>query len=140
MKHLLPLPGSARLLGLALGLSVAFTLAFTLGSGAASADAPKALEGCAYAPARAFAQKYCGSCHTSAGTHAQKKRAYAVLQLDTYEQWKADAKVVTAVLDKWHLDGKIMPPPKAQAQPTDAERRLVLDWLARGSPNTATGK
>ena len=69
-----------------------------------------------------------------------KKRAYGVLQLDTYEQWKADTKVITAVIDKWHLDGKIMPPAKATAQPTDAERKAILDWLARGSPNTLDGK
>lgn len=110
-------------------------------SALAAADAPKKpLDGCRYPAATAFVSKYCAGCHTDAGTHAQKKRAHAVLQLDTYDGWKSETKVITAVLDKWHLDGKIMPPPKATAQPTDPERRAMLDWLARGSPNTPNGK
>jgi uncharacterized membrane protein len=98
------------------------------------------MQGCKYPAASAFVEKYCSECHTSAGGHALKKRAYAVLQLDTYDQWKSGTKVILAVLDKWHLDGKIMPPPKATAQPTDAERKATLDWLGRGSPNTPSGK
>lgn len=104
---------------------------------------PKSLAGCKYPAATAFVDKYCASCHTQGGVAPDaktKKRAYGVLQLDTYEQWKADTKVITAVLDKWHLDGKIMPPAKAVSQPTDAERKAILDWLARGSPNTLDGK
>lgn len=102
--------------------------------------APKSMQGCKYPAASAFVERYCSECHTATGGHALKKRAYAVLQLDTYDQWKSGTKVITAVLDKWHLDGRIMPPPKASAQPTDAERKAILDWLARGSPNTATGR
>jgi len=108
-------------------------------SSALAEPSPKAMKGCHYPAASAFVEKYCAGCHTSTGTQAQKKRAYAVLQLDTYDEWKEQTKVITAVLDKWHLDGKIMPPPKASAQPTDAERKAILDWLARGSPNTAAG-
>lgn len=107
---------------------------------ASAETAPKSMQGCKYPAASAFVEKYCSGCHTSTGGDALKKRAYAVLQLDTYDDWKAGTKVITAVLDKWHLDGKIMPPPKATAQPTDAERKAILDWLGRGSPNTPSGK
>lgn len=122
-------------------VALAFASLLASVSALAAADAPKKpLDGCRYPAATAFVSKYCAGCHTEGGTHAQKKRAHAILQLDTYEGWKADAKVITAVLDKWHLDGKIMPPAKASAQPGDAERKAMLEWLARGSPNTPNGK
>ena len=99
-----------------------------------------AMTGTRYPAGKRFVERYCAGCHTEAGADPQKRRAYAVLQLDTYEQWKGSQKVLTAVLDRWHLDGRLMPPPTARPQPTDAERRAALDWLRRGSPNTPDGR
>lgn len=98
------------------------------------------LAGARYAPARAFVARYCAECHTERGAHAKKKRALPQQRLDTYEQWRSHASVLRGVIDKWHPDGKTMPLKGATAMPRDDERRLMLDWLARGSPNTEDGR
>jgi hypothetical protein len=82
--------------------------------------------------ASAFLKKYCAPCHAAGGPD---DRAFAVFQLDGHRQWREDETVVAAVVNRWHLDGKIMPPPQARAQPSDDERRALLEWIARGSPN-----
>jgi uncharacterized membrane protein len=101
---------------------------------------PKSMKGCLYPQGSAFVETYCADCHTKPGASPSQKRAYAVLQLDTYDQWKASSKVILAVVNKWHLDGSIMPPASASPQPPDTERHMIVDWLTRGSPNTPSGQ
>jgi hypothetical protein len=89
----------------------------------------------AYQPARRFLARYCADCHAPGGRAPEHERAFAIFQLDGRRQWREDQTVVSAVLDRWHLDGKIMPPPAARPQPSDAERKLILDWIGRDSPD-----
>lgn len=118
-----------------------FVVGVAMLSSRAGAENPKPkFSGCKYPAATSFVKTYCAQCHSAEGADAQHTRAYAVLQLDTYDQWKSSAKVILAVLDKWHLDGRIMPPTNHKAQPTDAERSQIVAWLTRGSPNTPQGK
>jgi uncharacterized membrane protein len=118
---------------------VVFGITFFCGSTGAEEEAG-ALAGTAYTPAQTFVERYCAGCHTRDGKHSKHEAAYPELHLDTYQDWKGHQPVIRGVIDKWHLDGKIMPPPSARAQPTDAERRMIVAWLARGSPNTKDGK
>jgi hypothetical protein len=96
--------------------------------GAAAATKPSGDE-----PVRQFAERYCASCHGEAGADGLQPRAHAIFTSDDVSQWRASPRIVQAVLDRWHLDGKIMPPPSARAQPADDERRAVLSWLRRGT-------
>ena len=107
---------------------------------ASEADAPGPLAGTLYAPARRFVTRYCAGCHWEGGTDPKKKRALPQMRLDSYQSWSTHQSVLKGVIDRWHPDGKVMPPRDAKAQPPDAERRAVLEWLARGSPNTVDGK
>jgi mono/diheme cytochrome c family protein len=104
------------------------------------AQPPRAMEGARYPPGRSFAVTYCAPCHTEGGAHPRRKDAHAAFAMDTFDEWQAAFGVLRGVLDPSHLDGKIMPPPDAPAQPSEAERRLVLEWVLRGSPNTADGR
>jgi hypothetical protein len=73
------------------------------------------------------------------GTHAKQQVAYPAFRVDTYEQWATGGTIIPAVLDKWNPDGTVMPPPEAPGFPPDDQRMLILDWVRRGSPNTASG-
>lgn len=67
--------------------------------------------------------KYCLDCH-------QGDQAQAGITIDTYQL--ADAKTRDrAVWQKIQrqLQGKVMPPDDAAAKPTEAERRIMLDWV-----------
>jgi cytochrome c5 len=119
-------------------LEAAFRAREDAGADASLDDAP--LAGARWAPARAFVARYCAECHTEHGTNPRKKKALPQQRLDTYEQWRSHASVLRGVLDKWNPDGKTMPPKGARATPTDEERKAMLDWLARGSPNTVDGR
>lgn len=101
---------------------------------------PGPLAGTVYAPARRFVSMYCAGCHWEGGTNPKKKRALPQMRLDSYQSWSTHQSVLKGVIDRWHPDGKVMPPRDAKAQPPDAERRAILEWLARGSPNTVDGK
>lgn len=107
---------------------------------APSEPAPAVMQGTLFPKAVHFVKRYCSACHCRAGKDRKHARAYAILRLDKYDEWKESAKVIAAVTDKWHLDGRIMPPPQARAQPSDAERIEMLEWIGRGSPNTADGR
>lgn len=104
-----------------------------------SAEAPRAMPDARYAAGRAFALTYCAPCHTSAGTHAKRAKALAAFTMDSFADWQAAFGVVRGVLDRWHPDGKVMPPDDAPKQPSDSERRTILQWVERGSPNTPDG-
>ena len=112
----------------------------TTGSSTKPSAADPAMWGTLYEPGRTFVQTYCGACHWSDGGHAKQPIAYAVFQVDTYDEWSGYHTMVSTVLDKWSSDGIVMPPPEAPAFPPDDQRRLVLDWVRRGSPNTPDGR
>ncbi len=122
------------------GLALGAVGALAMSHAAAARPPSQAMRGTLYAPARAFVQKNCAACHSQGGTNGQHDRAYRIMRLDTYADWLASTKIILAVVDTRHLDGKVMPPPKATAQPSDAERLRIVEWLERGSPNTADGK
>jgi uncharacterized membrane protein len=101
-------------------------------------DLQGALKGTNYAPARKFVQTYCSGCHWQDGQDPRQSVAYPAFHVDTYEDWVGGHTILLAVLDKWNPDGDLMPPAGA-VQPPDDERRLILDWIRRNSPNTADG-
>ncbi len=128
--------------GIATSACAASGSSATFGSGGAAADAPSpepAMKGTVYERGRTFVQTYCTPCHWAGGRHAKQAVAYPAFQVDTYEQWMTGGTIVPAVLDKWNPDGTVMPPPEAPADPPDDERRAILDWVRRGSPNTPDG-
>jgi hypothetical protein len=98
------------------------------------------MTGTMYAEGRLFAQSYCGPCHASDGQHARRPIAIRSFKMDSYQDWQEAFGILRAVLDRWHPDGTVMPPSFAPAQPSDAERRRVLAWVERGSPNTPDGR
>jgi hypothetical protein len=97
------------------------------------------MKGTLYEPGRTFGQKYCSPCHWAGGQNPKQSVAFQSFQIDTYDDWATGRTIIPAVLDKWNPDGKVMPPPEAPAFPPDDERRLILDWVRRGSPNTPDG-
>jgi uncharacterized membrane protein len=101
---------------------------------------PLALQGCRYAAARALVEKYCANCHSSHGTSRSQERAYRSFSVDTYAEWLAASREVPGRVDKDSLEGKIMPPPWSTMQPTLAERKLLIAWVKRGSPDTPGGE
>ncbi len=98
-----------------------------------------AMKGTIYEEGRVFVQTYCSPCHWIGGKHAKQPVAYPAFQVDTYDQWATGGTIIPAVLDKWHPDGTVMPPPEAPSFPPDDQRMLILDWVRRGSPNTPSG-
>jgi uncharacterized membrane protein len=106
-------------------------------SNTAVADGP--LKGTLYEPARQIVQKYCSGCHWKDGQDPRQKVAYPAFHVDTYEDWATSGTILLAVLDKWHPDGDVMPPPDA-IEPPDDDRRTLLDWIRRNSPNSSDGK
>ena len=97
------------------------------------------MKGTIYEPGRAFGASYCAPCHWKGGEHAKQPVAYPAFQVDTHETWASVPGILPTVLDKWNPDGEVMPPPQASIFPPDDERRVVLDWARRGSPNTPSG-
>jgi uncharacterized membrane protein len=117
-----------------------------IGGGCATHDvapsrerAEGALTGTRYEIGRRFASKYCVECHAKDGRDPKQKVAYPAFHADTYDDWVSSRTILLAVVDKWNPDGDVMPPPDA-LEPPDEERRLILDWIRRGSPNTSDGK
>lgn len=104
-----------------------------------TAVAEGALKGTLYEPARQFVHRYCWGCHGKDGQDPKQKGAYPAFHVDTHEDWAMSRTILLAVLDKWNPDGEIMPPPDA-LEPSDDDRRTMLDWIRRNSPNSADGK
>jgi len=98
-----------------------------------------ALKETLYEPGRRFVQTYCAQCHWRDGQDPKQKVAYPAFHVDTYDDWAASRTILLAVLDKWNPDGDVMPPLDA-AEPPDDQRRTILDWIRRNSPNTRDGK
>jgi mono/diheme cytochrome c family protein len=99
----------------------------------------EALGGTAFTQARALVGRFCADCHTAGGRNADRPRAHALLPLDTYAQWKEYQDLIAGRLAPGHPGGNPMPPPKHPIQPSAAERNLLLDWIARNSPDTQDG-
>lgn len=114
------------------------SLLFTL---AAHADGPTAhpLADVLFPEARDFFVSYCVDCHSDAGTHPKKRIALKNQRIERYEDLAGYASALRGVLDKWHPDGKTMPPRSAKRKPSDDERRAILAWFERGAPNTPQG-
>ena len=104
------------------------------------ATASLALEGCRYDSARAMVEAYCADCHSSHGRSPARERARRGLSVDTYADWIGASREVPGRVDMDSLQDKIMPPHRFPAQPSAAERKLLVDWVRRGSPNTANGR
>lgn len=107
--------------------------------GADGAQEDASMVGTLYEPGRKFGQTYCSPCHSKGGQHPKQSVAYPGYQVDTYETFSFSKTILLAVLDKWNPDGPVMPPPEAYVDPPDDERRLMLDWVRRGMPNTVDG-
>jgi hypothetical protein len=84
-------------------------------------------------------QKYCAACHGKDGQDPKQKVAYPAFHVDTYDEWASSRTILLAVLDEWHPDGDVMPPPDA-LEPSRAERLMILDWIRRSSPNSPDGR
>ena len=110
------------------------------GSASATGSAGPVLEGCLYVEARAFAGKYCSDCHSSRGSNDLRGRASRILSVDSYGEWIGSAGAIPGRLDLDSLELGPMPPPEYPVQPTQAERRMIVDWVKRGSPNTPDGR
>ncbi len=118
-------------------------------AGMPPADAPSvpvdsALDGTHFGPARAFVTRYCADCHTSGGLHRLQPIAYGNtrVKLDTYAGWLSVQNLLLVRLDPAEAAAQglpSMPPEGARFFPTAEERRLMLDWLRKGSPNTPEG-
>jgi len=109
------------------------------GGAVTTAGSLEAMQGTLYAPGRRFGQVYCAPCHAKDGRDPKQAVAYPAFHVDTYEDWASSQTILLAVLDKWNPDGDVMPPPDA-IEPSDEERRLILDWIRRGSPNAMDGR
>ena len=99
-----------------------------------------ALADCRFPAARAFANTYCADCHTRGGTHMAQPKAIRKLAMDTYAEWLAGSRDIPGRLNLDSLEGKAMPPSRFSRQPTAEERRMIIDWVRRGSPNTEDGR
>ncbi|HEY4117656.1 MAG TPA: hypothetical protein VGM56_07365 [Byssovorax sp.] len=67
-------------------------------------------------------QTYCGSCHAAGGQEADTP-------LTSYTELSARASDVEGEVGSCDM------PPSDEAQPTDAERALILDWIVCGAAN-----
>jgi hypothetical protein len=136
-----------RLKSLASGLAVAIasgcassgaSMPGTTSSDVGPEDTDGPMLGTLYAPAQKFVASYCAGCHWKNGQDPKQKVAYPAFHVDTYEDWATSRTILLAVLDKWNPDGDVMPPPDA-VEPSDGERRSILDWIRRNAPNSVDG-
>jgi hypothetical protein len=103
-----------------------------------------AMQGLAYAPAFKLLNRYCADCHTEVGLNRDQPDGYLALRIDTYAAWQVIPARIT--LRRLDLDSVVkyqqgtMPPESFGYQITLAERKLLIDWLTRGSPNTVEGQ
>ncbi len=113
-------------------------------TGSTSAHGPKFIQtfdDCKFDSARIFVQNYCAACHSIKGSTSKSgEKARRAITMDTYAGWMEGSKGIPGRIDRDHLTDDIMPPSKFPAQPTDAERKTVVEWVRRGSPNTESGR
>ena len=85
---------------------------------------------------RDFMERYCTTCHSSALTGAARRDAPTGADFDSR---KALREVGAEHIDLHAAAGpsrvnQVMPPDDFEAQPTNAERRQLGEWLACGMP------
>ncbi|MDB5104215.1 MAG: hypothetical protein JWP91_1904 [Fibrobacteres bacterium] len=99
-----------------------------------------ALAGCRYEPARIIVSRYCADCHSPRGSDPDRDRASRILNVDTYAEWMGAARAVPGRVDLDSLEASPMPPRSHSRQPTKEERKVLAEWVRRGSPNTPEGR
>jgi hypothetical protein len=104
-----------------------------------------ALTDVAYEPARRLVSRSCADCHAKDGNNRDHVDAWGhAIRLDTYKQWVDGNRVLVERLDPDSLAAQDPPvdpmPPAHFPYPLAAsERDTLLEWMRRGSPNTADG-
>ncbi len=99
-----------------------------------------------YEPARRIVSRHCSDCHAAGGKNEEHLDAWGhAIRLDTWQEWvdgRADIVVRLDPVKAAEQDPPVdvMPLATFPLQPTQAERDTLLQWIARGSPNTATGE
>lgn len=99
-----------------------------------------------YEPARRIVSRSCADCHAAGGKNEKHMDAWGhALRLDSWEEWdnsRADLQVRLDPVKAAEQDPPedVMPLATFPFQLTPAERDTLLQWIARGSPNTVTGE
>ena len=99
-----------------------------------------------YEPARRIVGRHCSDCHASGGKNEKHMDAWGhAIRLDTWREWVDGRADIVARLDPAKAAEQdppvdVMPLATFPLQPTQAERDTLLQWIARGSPNTPTGE
>lgn len=105
-----------------------------------------ALSDVLYEPARRIVGRLCSDCHAAGGKNEKHFDAWGhAIRLDTWQEWVDGRADIVARLDPAKAAEQdppvdVMPLATFPLQPTQAERDTLLQWIARGSPNTATGE
>jgi len=101
------------------------------------------LMGYRWPEAENFVRKYCSDCHAPGGRHPQSVQAMLYLMLDTYDQWHKREEKIKGRIDTAAdpLSINVMPPDTLplEKKPTVEERRRMMEWIDRFSPNTPDG-
>ena len=103
-------------------------------------EEPPVLAGCKYEAARSIVARYCADCHSPKGSDPKHERASRILTVDTYAEWMGASRAIPGRVDLDSLEASPMPPRKYSRQPSLEERKLLVDWVRRGSPNTPDGR
>ena len=99
-----------------------------------------------YEPARRIVSRSCADCHAAEGKNEKHMDAWGhALRLDSWQEWvnaRADLQVRLDPIKAAEQDPPedVMPLATFPFQLTQAERDTLLQWIARGSPNTVTGE
>jgi len=104
-----------------------------------------AVDGVLYDSAYRIINRYCADCHTRNGRNPLRPNTWEhVLRLDTYEDWKRADSLLKLRLNRdsiaMHDHLEEMPPFDFPDRLDEEDRRILTDWLNRGSPNTANGR
>lgn len=99
-----------------------------------------------YEPARRIVSRHCSDCHAAGGKNEEHLDAWGhAIRLDTWQEWVDGRADIVVRLDPAKAAEQdppvdVMPLATFPLQPTQAERDTLLQWIARGSPNTVTGE
>ncbi|MEO6095228.1 MAG: hypothetical protein ABIW76_05975 [Fibrobacteria bacterium] len=98
-----------------------------------------------YEPARRLVSRSCADCHSQGGHNESHLDAWGhAIRLDTHKQWVDGKRVLLERLDTVYAAEQdppldVMPSASFPFQLTREERDTLLQWIARGSPNTPGG-